>query len=942
MKQSNLKYSCLIAVLYFGMNVNAQTTPKDTTAKEQKIEEVVLIGYGSQKKENVTGSIGMVSAKDLADKPNANPISSIQGRLAGVNITNTGTPGASPRVDIRGVGSLTGNTVFIVDGMITTDISYLNSQDIESMSVLKDPSSLAIFGAQAANGAIIIKTKTGKGKPVFNVNSYIGIKKVTNIPKMVNSDQYIQLYNEKLLNDNNGDPTGSISRANFPADTNWYNEIFRTSIINANDFSATGSLGKLNYYGSIGYLQDEGNLAAGQGINSGSGFNRFNTKLNLSYKITDNITIGDNFSFSKMRTDVAQNPLLDAYNAPPIFSVMNGSTGNYQFFNGYSIPNPRAKLDLYRSQVRQERLLNNIWGELKFLKDFTFRISYSSDNYNPSQYEYTPTLTYFPVDSQVKSTLITRNFRNSNYVWDNTINWKKKFGNHNFDVLAGFSRTRTTLSQDYWSARSVNYDGTNGSLNIANGTDIVHVEGIDRDDAVVSGVFQDQQRIESFFGRLNYDYKGKYLLNASLRRDASSQISVDRARTFPAVSVGWVISKEDFMSEQNVFNLLKLRASYGELGNPNVQRKFNANTTIIGGGAYFGNSGYPAQTIDKFVNPNIGWETTVGKDVGLEMALFNNKLKIDAAYYDKDSKDVVYAITQGTVSGASNWKDFYTNAYSFNNRGFEVSVNYNTKLSDNVTFGIYGNFTSLKNEITSVYGGSYLETGASLFGNSIVRLQTGQAVGSYYGYQVAGVFQTDAEAVASGQPGAKAGWFKFADQDGNGTIDTRDKTFLGSPIPKGTYGFGVNFNIYDFDIAVDFQGVFGNKIYNYNREQRFGNETWDLDMYNNRWHGAGTSNTNAMITSNQSIILPNSFYVEDGSYIRLRNVQIGYNLPKAFAKALSITKLRLYVSAQNPWTSFKYHGFSPEITNTDRVQMGIDNNIYPISAIYTMGMNLTF
>ncbi|MBB6330812.1 TonB-linked SusC/RagA family outer membrane protein [Chryseobacterium sediminis] len=942
MKQSNLKYSCLIAALYFGMNVNAQTTPKDTAAKEQKIEEVVLIGYGAQKKENVTGSIGMVSAKDLADKPNANPVSSIQGKLAGVNITNTGTPGGSPRVDIRGVGSLTGNTVFIVDGMITTDISFLNPQDIESMSVLKDPSSLAIFGAQAANGAVIIKTKSGKGKPVFNVNSYLGIKKVTNIPKMVNSDQYIELYNEKLLNDNNGDPTGSISRANFPADTNWYNEIFRTSIINSNDFSATGSIGKLNYYGSVGYLQDEGNLAAGQGINSGSGFNRFNTKLNLSYKITDNITIGDNFSFSKMRTDVAQNPLLNAYNAPPIFSVMNPATGDYQFFNGYSIPNPRARLDLYRSQVRQERLLNNIWGELKFLKDFTFRISYSSDNYSPSQYEYTPTLNYVPVSSQVASSLVTRNFRNRNYVWDNTINWKKSFGNHHFDILAGFSRTRTSLSQDYWAAKNVSYDGTNGSLNIANGTDIVHVEGVDRDDAVVSGVFQDQQRIESFFGRINYDYKGKYLVNASIRRDASSQINVDRSKTFPAISAGWVISKEDFMSEQNVFNLLKLRASYGELGNPNVGRGYTANTTIIGGGAYFGNSGYPAQTIDKFIDPNIGWETTTGKDVGLEMALFNNKLKIDAAYYDKDSKNVVYGVNQGTVSGASNWNNFVTNAYSFKNKGFELSVNYNTKLSENVTFGIYGNFTSLKNEITSVYGGSYLETGASLFGNSIVRLQSGQAVGSYYGYQVAGVFQTDAEAAASGQPGAKAGWFKFADQDGNGTIDSRDKTFLGNPIPKGTYGFGVNFNVYDFDIAVDFQGVFGNKIYNYNREQRFGNETWDLDMYNNRWHGAGTSNTNAMITSNQSIILPNSFYVEDGSYIRLRNVQVGYNLPKSLAQSLSLTKLRLYVSAQNPWTSFKYNGFSPEITNTDRVQMGIDNNIYPISAIYTFGMNLTF
>ncbi|MET3537475.1 SusC/RagA family TonB-linked outer membrane protein [Chryseobacterium limigenitum] len=943
MKQSDLKYSCLIAVLYFGMNVNAQTTPKKDSLKEQKIEEVVMIGYGSQKKENVTGSIGVVSAKDLADKPNANPISSIQGKLAGVNITNSGTPGGSPRVDIRGVGSLTGNTVFIVDGMITTDISYLGSQDIESMSVLKDPSSLAIFGAQAANGAIIIKTKTGKGKPVYNFNSYLGFKKVTNVPKMVNSDQYVELYNEKINNDvPNPLPSDFISRGNFSGDTKWFDEIFRTSIINSNDFSAMGSLGKLNYYGSVGYLQDEGNLAAGQGINSGSGFNRFSSKFNLSYKITDNITIGDNFSFSKMRTDVAQNPLLDAYSAPPIFSVMNPSTGDYQFFNGYNIPNPRAKLDLYRSQVRQERLLNNVWGELKFLKNFTFRTSYSSDSYSPSQYEYTPTLAYVPASSQVASTLVTRNFRNRNYVWDNTINWKKSLGNHNLDVLAGFSRTRTTLSQDYSSARNVQYDGTNGSLDIANGTNIIYVTGVDRDDNVVAGVDQDQQRIQSFFGRLNYDYKGKYLLNASIRRDASSQINVDRSRTFPAISAGWVISKEDFMSEQKVFNLLKLRASYGELGNPNVGRGFNQNISIIGGGAYFGNAGYPAATIDQFVDTNIGWETTTGKDVGLEMALFNNKLKIDAAYYDKDSKNIVYNVFQGTVSGASNWNAFKTNAYSFNNRGFEVSVNYNTKFSENVSFGIYGNFASLKNEITSVYGGSYLETGASLFGNSIVRLQTGQAVGSYYGYDVAGVFQTDAEAAASGQAGAKAGWFKFADQDGNGIIDSRDKTFLGNPIPKGTYGFGVNFNIYAIDIAVDFQGVFGNKIYNYNREQRFGSETWDLDMYENRWHGAGTSNTNSMITSNQLVIAPNSFYVEDGSYIRIRNIQVGYNLPKEFAKALSITKLRLYVSTQNPWTSFKYHGFSPEITNTDRVQMGIDNNIYPISAIYTVGMNLTF
>lgn len=940
MKQRDLKYSCLIAVLYFGMNVNAQVTPKDS-AKVQKIDEVVMIGYGSQKKENITGSIGIVSAKDLANKPNANPISSIQGKLSGVQVLNSGAPGGSPRVDIRGISSLTGKTVFIVDGMITDDISFLSPQDIESMSVLKDPSSLAIYGARAANGAVIIKTKMGKGKkPVFNFNSYLGIKTVTNVPKMVNSDQYIQLYNEKLGNEGITDPTKFLSRSNFPADTDWFKEILRTSIINSNDFSASGSVGKLNYYASIGYLQDEGNLAAGQGINSGSGFNRFNSKLNLSYKITDNITIGNNFTFSKMRTDQALNPLLDAYSSPPVYAPIDPSTGGYQYFTLAKIPNSRAKLDLYRSQTREERLLNNVWGEYKFLSDFTFRISYTSDNINSNKYEYTPTFEYFPTDDRKPPKLITRDSRTRNYIWDNTLSWKKNLGQHNIEVLAGFSRTRNSYSQAYADALNVKYNGNNSSLNISNGTDIVTTTY----DKGERNVIPYQDRIESFFGRLNYDYGGKYLVNASLRRDGTSKYSSnDRYKVFPAVSAGWVISKENFMSEQHVFNLLKLRASWGKLGNPDVQRAYTLNTSIIEGGAYYGNTGSPAQTIDQIIDPNIGWETTIGRDFGLEMALFNNKLKIDATYFDKDTKDVVYGIVQGTVSGAGNWNNYITNAYSFNNRGFEFSVNYDTKISDNVKFGVYGNLTTLKNKITSVFNGSYLQTGASLYGNSIIRLQEGQAVGSYYGYQVTGVFQNQAEVdAAATQNGAKAGGFKFADIDGNGVIDARDKTFLGSPIPKGTYGFGVNLNVYDFDFAIDFQGVFGNKIYNYNREQRYGNESWDLDFYNNRWHGAGTSNEYAMATNDQSIILPNSFYVEDGSYIRIRNIQVGYNLPKTFTKAMSITKLRLYVSAQNPWTSFKYNGFSPEILNTDRVQMGIDNNIYPISAIYTIGMNLTF
>lgn len=939
MKQSNVKYSCLIAVLYFGMNVSGQTAPNDTLPKEQKIEEVVLIGYGSQKKENVTGSIGTISAKDLADKPNANPLSSIQGKASGVQIFNSATPGGSPRVDIRGIGSLTGNTVYIVDGSITTDISYLNPQDIESMSILKDPSSLAIFGAQAGNGAVIIKTKTGKGKkPVFNVNSYLGIKTVTNIPKLVNGDQYIELYNEKLMNDN-GSSAGSISRAQYPGNTDWFNEILRPSTINSNDFSASGAVGKFSYYGSVGYLQDEGNLDANKGINSGSNFNRLSTKANVSYKITDNITIGDNFTFSKLLTNVASNPLLNAYNAPPVYDPINPSTGNYQYFTLVTVNNPRAQLDLFRSQNRQERLLNNVWGEVKFLKDFTLRVSLTNDNLNSSLYEYTPVISYVPQPG--KSSLITRNSRNRDYVWDNTLNWKKNFGNHHFDVLAGFSRTQNYYSQSYLNAQDVNYDGTNGSLQISNGTNIIATSMYDAERNVVPYI----SRIQSFFGRVNYDYKGKYLLNGSIRRDGSSNFNENRNEVFPSVSAGWVVSKENFMSGQNIFNLLKLRGSWGRTGNPNVQNgAYTLFATLVNGGAYFGTTGSPAQTISQFVDTSISWEITTGKDIGVEMAFLNNKLKFEATYFDKDTKDVVYGVVQSPVSGASNNNNYITNAYAFNNKGLELSVNYDAKLSEKVKINFYGNFTSLKNEITSVFGGSYQNAGPSLFGNSVVRLEAGQPVGSYYGYQVAGIFQTDAEAAASaqGSAGAKAGWFKFVDQDGNGIIDANDKTFLGSPVPKGTYGFGFNMNVSDFDFGIDFQGVFGNKIYNYNREQRFGNESWDLDFYNNRWHGAGTSNSYPMVTNNQSVILPNSFYVENGSYFRIRNIQIGYTLPKGLIKTPNFNRIRIYISAQNPWTTFKYHGFSPEITSTDRVSMGVDNNIYPLSAIYTMGTSITF
>lgn len=934
MKQSDLKYSCLIAVVYFGMNVNAQVTPKDSI-KEKKIEEVVMIGYGSQKKINVTGSIGVVSAKDLADKPNPNAMSSVQGKVAGVQITNAGSPGASPRVNIRGISTLSGDPVFVVDGILTDDISYLNSQDIESISLLKDPSSLAIYGSKASKGAIIVTTKSGRGKTTFNFNSYIGAKKITNIPKMVNRDQYIQLYNEKLINDT-GSSAGSINASQYPADTNWFNEIFKTSLISSNDISASGSTDKIKYYLSLGYLKDGGNLDAGQGINSGNDFKRFTSKVNLSYKLTDKLTVGTNISWSQMRTNNSKNPTLLAYNSAPLYSPFKAD-GGYNYETLVNIANPRAELDLFRSKQKEDRFLVNIWGEYNIIDNLKFKINYTQDNRDYSLYNYSAATNYTgkPALSKLEKVV----YQGRNYVLDNQFTFQKQLGKHNIDALLGFSLQQDRYNAIYASANNVRFDGNDSSLYFINGgTDYFVYDGQKTD-----GLDDRAQKREltGYYARANYNYDGRYLLSGSIRRDASSNFTVGRGHWFYAVSGGWVISNESFMKDQNIFDLLKVRGSWGSLGNPDVPRDYTSRVTNFIDGAYFGGIGYPSATINTIIDPNIKWEVIKGTDVGLEMAFLKNKLKIDAAYYTKDTNDAVYSIKQPSISGATN--PLTTNAYSFNNKGFEFNMSYNNNISENIKFGVYGNLTTIKNQITSVRNNSFNETGPYLFGDTITRLEAGQPVGSYYGFQVVGIFQNQAQVdAAPAQNGKTVGGFQFADTDGNGVVDAADKTFLGSPVPKFTYGFGFNLNVYNFDFAIDFQGVFGNKIYNYNREQRYGNESWDLDFYNNRWHGEGTSNEYPMVTNNQAIIRPNSFYVEDGSYFRIRNIQLGYTIPNNLLESLKIQKMRLYVSAQNPWTSFKYNGFSPEILNGDRVQSGVDNNIYPLSAIYSIGFNLTF
>lgn len=923
MVKNTVKLTSMIAAIYLFAGYQELSAQTKDSLKEKQIEEVVMVGYGTQKKINVTGSIATLSGKQLENQPNTNPLSSVQGKVAGVQITNSGEPGTSPRVDIRGIGTLNGNTVFIVDGILTDDISFLNPLDIESMSILKDPSSLAIYGSRASKGAVLIKTKSGKGKTIFNFNSYVGFKNVTNVPELVNKNQYVELYNEKLQNE--GATSGFINANNYTADTDWFKEIFKSGFINSNDISASGSTEKLNYFVSLNYTTDEGILNSGKGINSGNEFRKFSSRANLTYKLTDHLTIGTNTTWSGINRDLSPNPLLNAYNSPPLYNPIN-SDGTYGYAGLVSVSNPRAQLDLYRGKDDESRFVSNIWGEYSFWKDFSYKINYTLDNRYVNTFEYTPEMNY--TGTTQLSKLTKTDYRVRNYVLDNTLSWKHNFGQHHVDALLGFSRQQVFFSKLVGTGNNVDYYGDSSLYFLGQATDVKINETAGKD------------RIESYFGRINYDYANKYMINASLRRDGATGFdSENRYHWFPAVSAGWVLSKEGFMENQNVFDLLKFRAGWGSLGNPDVPRSYNLNGKT--GTAYFGSTLYTGVSTTDVIDSSIGWEVIEGLDYGVEMAFLNNKLKVEATYFDKDSKDVVYAIAQPTISGATN--KLVTNAFSFNNRGFEFSANYGGNIGQDFKFNLYGNLTTLKNEITSVLGGSYNETGPYLFGETITRLEAGQPVGSYYGFNVIGVFQNQAQVnAAPAQNGKTIGGFIFQDVNGDGVIDNNDKTFLGSPIPDFSYGFGLNLSAYNFDFAIDFQGVQGNEIYNYNREQRYGNESWDLNYYNNRWHGEGTSNTNSMVTNNQAIIKPNSFYVEDGSFIRVRNIQLGYTVPSNVNEHLNIQKLRVYVGAQNPWTSFKYNGFSPEILSSDPVQRGVDNNIYPLSAIYTLGLNLTF
>lgn len=902
------------------------------------LEQVVVVGYGTQRKIDVTGSVANIKGEVISKQSSYNPLSALQGQVAGVQVANSGAPGAPPKLTIRGVGTVYGNTdpLYVVDGVWYNDVSFLNSSDIESISVLKDASSESIYGIRAANGVVLITTKKGRrnGKSVINYNGFAGNQVVSNQVKMATGPEYAQMINEVYAL--NGSPALYADPSSYGT-TDWYHLILRNAFVTNNQISVNGGGEKSTYNFSLGYYHQDGLVKKND-------FDKYSMHVSNDYQVTDFLKVGVNTTGILSNSNDAPGGIFySLFNAAPIVPAFyaDGSYGDPADYNIASAnqKNPKENIDYFNNTTKTWKLNGNVYADIKFLKNFTFHSSVGGDFEQSEGKGYNPftNYNYIPVALRTTHSLLSvGRSETRNWILENTLTFDKRIGDHSLKVLLGQG------AQQYKSYF------LNGSVqDVPQGTSTEYITlGNPSTATVTDGGSLD--RVSSYFGRVNYSYQDKYLITGSLRADGSSKFSSTWGY-FPSVGIGWVITKEKFFENQHLFNNLKLRGSWGRVGNLSVPANLSILTaTQTPALVYVGGDGSsaPGASINTVVPPTTKWEVGEGTDVGLDAALINNKLNVELDWYNKKTINAIFAIpvlgSVGTTSGT-----IIGNQATFQNQGFEFLATWKDDINKDWHYSISANGGFNQNKVLTVSSGGnpiYDFLGA----NVITRTMVGQPIGGFFGREVVGIFQSAADIAAytnkNGvviQPTAKPGDFKYKDVNGDGVIDDKDRVPLGNPNPKFVYGFNTTLNYKRFDLTLDFQGVNGVSIYNGNFALRFGGENYTQDFYDNRWHGEGTSRVYPSVNVAGNNSITNSFFVEDGSYFRVRNAQLGYTIIGT-QKHSFFSNLRIYVNAQNPFTWFSYRGFTPEVQTSSPTKAGIDQQVYPLYATYNFGVNLTF
>lgn len=902
----------------------------------QMLAETVVIGYGSAKKRDLTGSITNIKGAEIANKPSTNPLSSLQGKVAGVQIINSGQAGSDPEIRVRGTNSINGyKPLYIVDGLFNDNINFLNPEDIESMEVLKDPSSLAIFGVRGANGVIIITTKKAKeGQTLVNINTSFGWKHVVDRIKMVNASQFKELYSEQLVNEKN--PAFDFSVWN--ADTDWQDEVLQNGFITNNNISVTGASEKHSFYLGMGYSYEQGNIKHEK-------FSKITLNASNEYKITDKIKVEFQFNGARMLPADSKS-VLNAVRTTPIAPVFNEEYQLYAAlpeFQKAQMMNPMVDVDLKANTTRAEnyRASGNIYGEVDFLEHFNFRAVFSMDYGSNNGRTYQPIIKVY--DNTVKgnvATLGTGKTEVSQFKENETkvqsdyvLTYTNSFGDHNLTATAGFTTYYNSLSR---------LDAARGQgigLVIPDNPDKWFVSIGDLATAT-NGSTQWERTTVSFLGRVIYNYKGKYLFNGSFRRDGSSAFSYtgNQWQNFYSAGAGWLMTEEEFMKDISWLDMLKLKGSWGTLGNQNLDTAYPAEPLLENAfGAVFGNPStiYPGYQLAYLPNANLRWEKVEAWEAGFESNMFRNRLHVEGVYYKKNTKDLLAKVPglSGTIPGIGNLGQI-------ENKGVELSATWRDQIGD-WGYNVGVNLTTIKNKVKSL-----VQDGYSIIAGDKSQSYTmaGYPIGFFYGYKVDGVYQSQADIDASPKntlATVTPGDLKFADVNGDGEITPADRTLIGDPTPDVTYGISLGVSYKGWELGIDMMGQGGNQIYrtwdNYNWAQ-FNYMEQRLD----RWHGEGTSNTQPVLNTGHAINFENSeYYVEDGSFFRIRNLQLGYTFDKALISKIGLKALKAYFNIQNLKTWKHNTGYTPEFGGS-AIAFGVDNGSYPVPAIYTFGLNITF
>ena len=971
----NLKYSkCLglAAVLYFTANYSAQQRVSDTASKEKTIEEVVVIGYGTQKKSNVTGAIASIKASDIENIPAGKPEQVLQGRAAGVSvITNSGQPGSAATVRVRGItsfGAGSNSPLWVVDGIVVDNIGWLNQTDIESIEVLKDGASSAIYGVSAAKGVILVTTKKGKkGKLGLSYNGFYGFGNASRKLDLLNATEYATIINEAFSND--GKPIRYNDPSKFGQGTDWQDVVFGTGERKSHEVSVSGGNDKSTYFSSFGYFDQSGIV-----MSDISYYKRINARLNSTHKVLNWLTIGQTFAYTHTKSQGINaneefgGPLSSAINLDPTtpavvtdWSMVNPSDysnpnivrdphGNPYGISHYvnqEMTNPLAYRYTQQGNYGwSDDLVGNVFAELNLSKNFSFKTSLNGKKSYWGTRSFTPLYYLSPTYSNLAVNNLTQ-VDQKKFEWsmENTLTYQNKFGDHNFNVLVGqgvyrynisggTSLTYTDLPVDNWQDASFNF-------------------GLSQDNIIATGWDGIQTRKTSYFGRIIYDYADKYLFTGTIRRDGSSKFPTNKHwGNFPSMSLGWNVHKENFWKENNILNTLKIRGGYGVLGNDEMENFRFANFMVSG--TNYTNSGntiiigYAPSTLE---NPELEWEQTSQLNIAADLRFLNN-FTFTADWYKKKTSGILRQVNVPGYIGVTNLP--WANIGDMENTGLEFELGYKKNWQD-FAISVNANFATVKNEVTRLENDiEYFNLASFQSMGPVSRVEVGKAYGTFYGYTYSGVFQNQAQVDAykngSGNlllPNAKPGDFIWQDNNGDGKIDQEDQVDLGNSIPKYNYGFTVNMNYKNFDFMVFAQGQGGNKIFQGLRRLDMLDANYQTKILD-RWTGEGSTNDNPRLTRddpNHNYSYMSNYYLQKGDYLRIKLVQLGYTIPKDITERFGANKVRLYITGENIFTFTKYTGYDPEIAgrnNSEQDVVGIDRAYYPQARTFLIGANIQF